>query len=194
MKWMRMFSYDSYKGTPNYLKEQRIYEIIRTILYFAISISLFIAGYMATKTKTNLLTIVAVLGCLPACKSLVSVIMFCRFRGLPSEEIPAFQKASDTLVQLYDMVFTGYDKTYVVSHLVIKGDTVAGYTNQKDFDEKGFQGHIGNLLKADGLTNVTMKIFTDQNSYFRRIGEMKELNTEEKRTSSIVQTLKSVSL
>ena len=53
-------------------------EILKTILYFGLSGAVFAAGYFTTGTKTNLLTIVAVLGCLPASKSMVSMIMYLR--------------------------------------------------------------------------------------------------------------------
>lgn len=71
MQFKRMFSTDAYKGTSGYLRTQKNYEILRTVLYFAISLSLFIAGRVTTGSRENLLTIVAVLGGLPACKSLV---------------------------------------------------------------------------------------------------------------------------
>ena len=40
MQLKRMFSTGSVKGTKNYLRTQKKYEVIRTIIYFAISISL----------------------------------------------------------------------------------------------------------------------------------------------------------
>ena len=43
MQFKRMFSTDAYKGTSGYLRTQKNYEILRTVLYFAISLSLFIA-------------------------------------------------------------------------------------------------------------------------------------------------------
>ena len=64
MQFKRMFSTDAYKGTSGYLRTQKNYEILRTVLYFAISLSLFIAGWVTTGSRENLLTIVAVLGCL----------------------------------------------------------------------------------------------------------------------------------
>ena len=73
MQFKRMFTTDAYRGTRGYLRTQKIYEILRTVLYFAISLSLFIAGWVSTGSRENLLTIVAVLGCLPACKSLVEM-------------------------------------------------------------------------------------------------------------------------
>lgn len=44
MQFKRMFTTDAYRGTRGYLRTQKIYEILRTVLYFAISLSLFIAG------------------------------------------------------------------------------------------------------------------------------------------------------
>ena len=76
MQLKRLFSTDHVKGTRNYLNTQKKYEILRTVLYFSISLSLFAAGYIQTGSRGNLLSIVAVLGCLPASKSAVGAIMF----------------------------------------------------------------------------------------------------------------------
>ena len=48
MQLKRMFSTDDVKGTRGYLRTQKNYEIIRTVLYFAISLALFIAGWCST--------------------------------------------------------------------------------------------------------------------------------------------------
>ena len=48
MQFKRMFTTDAYKGTRGYLRTQKTYEILRTVLYFAISLSLFIAGWVST--------------------------------------------------------------------------------------------------------------------------------------------------
>ena len=44
MKLLRMFSTEQAKGTAHYLDTQKKYELLRTILYFAISLVLFVAG------------------------------------------------------------------------------------------------------------------------------------------------------
>ena len=49
MQFKRMFTTDAYRGTRGYLRTQKIYEILRTVLYFAISLSLFIAGWVSTE-------------------------------------------------------------------------------------------------------------------------------------------------
>lgn len=110
MQFKRMFSTDAYKGTSGYLRTQKNYEILRTVLYFAIFLSLFIAGRVTTGSRENLLTIVAVLGCLPACKSLVEMFMFLRYKGCNEQDAAQIAAHTDGLTGLYDMVFTSYEK------------------------------------------------------------------------------------
>ena len=62
------------KGTPGYLDYKKKVEIIRTVIYFLLVAAIFTLGYVQTKTRSNLLTVVAILGCLPAAKALVGVI------------------------------------------------------------------------------------------------------------------------
>ena len=62
------------KGVPGYLDYKKKIEIIRTVIYFGIVAAIFFLGYFQTHTRLNLLTVVAVLGCLPASKALVGVI------------------------------------------------------------------------------------------------------------------------
>lgn len=190
----RMLSTTHYKGTKNYINTQKKYEILRTVLYFFMSLSLFIAGYMSTKTKENLLTVVAIVGCLPACKSLVGAIMFLRFKSLSVQACEKIEAVRKRLPQLFDLVFTTYDKNHVVSHLVIAGNTVCGFSEQKGFAEKEFQTHIQNVLKADGHKSVSVKIFTDLNKYLERIEQMEELDAENANILAIMDTLKSVAL
>ncbi len=61
MQLIRIFSTAKAKGTEGYIRSQKKYEVIRTLLYFAVSLSLYVAGYIQTGQRANLLTIVAVL-------------------------------------------------------------------------------------------------------------------------------------
>jgi len=194
MQLMRIFSAEKYKGTRNYIDTQKKYEIIRTLLYFGISISLFVAGYIQTGRKANLLTIVAVLGCLPASKSAVGAIMFLRFKSCRADAAVQIEKHCQGLHCLYDMVFTSYQKNYVVSHLAVQGNTVCGYSGKTDFPENDFYRHIDHILKMDGLKDVTVKIFTDLKKYTERLEQMKGLETDEGRTEAVIATMKSVVL
>ena len=194
MQLKRLFSTDSVKGTKNYLDIQKKYEIARTIIYFVISISLFIAGYISTGERLNLLSVVAALGCLPACKSLVDVIMYLRFKSCSEEASIAIEAHTEDLHCLYDMVFTSYKTNFQVAHIVVCGNTVCGFSEDKSFKENEFYKHIGDILKLDGHKEVTVKIFTDITKYINRLEQIRELECEEQLTTSILATLKSVAL
>lgn len=194
MQLKRLFSASSARGTENYLNTQKKYEIIRTILYFAISASLFVAGWVQTKNRVNLLTIVAVLGCLPASKSAVSAIMFLRFKSCSPEIGAEIKKHSQSLSELFDCVFTSYKKNYRVSHLAVRGNTVCGFTEDEAFGENEFYKHINDILKLDGHKNITVKIFNNLSRYTERLEQMKSLEEDEAKTQAVIETLKSVIL
>ena len=194
MQLKRLFTTASVKGSRNYLNTQKKYEIIRTIIYFAISISLFVAGYIQTGEKANLLSIVAVLGCLPASKSAVSAIMYLRFGSCSEQTAAEIERHSNGLLCLYDMVFTSYKKNFRVSHLAVRGGCVCGFAEDKNFEENEFNQHINHILTADGHQGITVKMFTNLAKYTERLEQMKPLEADEDRTQAILSTLKSVAL
>lgn len=194
MKLTRIFSGENYKGTRGYLDTQKKYELFRTVLYFAISLCLFVAGWAATGDRLNLLTVVAVLGCLPASKSAVGAIMFFRFHSCAGEAAARIESHIGALPGLYDMVFTSYNKNYQVDHLTVKGNTICGFTSRTDFDEQEFYKHIDGILKAENYKETTVKIFTDLGKYTDRLKQLQALDADEKCTDGIIGVLKSVAL
>lgn len=194
MQLGRMFINDNYKGTRDYLNSQKKYEILRTVIYFAISISLFAAGWIHTGSRENLLTVVAALGCLPGCKSAVDMIMFLRYKSCSRENADTIDIHCEGLTGIYDMVFTSYDKNYQVDHLTVRGNTICGFTENSNLDEQAFYKHIDSLLKKDNFKDTSIKIFKDIKKYTDRLEQLKTLPAEENLTVGIVNTLKSVSL
>lgn len=195
MQLMRMFSKDAYKGSQNYLNTQKKYEILRTVIYFGISFSLFIAGWVTTKDKMNLLTVVAILGCLPASKSMVNMIMHLRYKSLSTEAASSIKPHIQTPSQsLCDLVFTSYEKNYQVGHMTVKGNTLIGYTEDPGFDEKGFSKHIDQILKNENYRKTTVKVFSDLPKYIERLDQLNVLDADETNTPDIISTLKGVSL
>lgn len=194
MQIKRLFSLAAARGEKNYIDSQKGYEIVRTLLYFAISGSLFAAGWIQTGERINLLTVVAILGCLPASKSAVSAVMFLRFKSCSPEAAAEIEAHSQDLSCLYDMVFTSYKRNFQVSHMAVRGGTVCGYAEDIKFDANGFYRHIGPILEMDGHRNVTVKIFTDLTKYTERLEQMKALEPEPAKSGAVADTLKSVAL
>ena len=77
-----------------------------------------------TGTNKNIITVVALVGCLPACRSLVGAIMMCMQK--PMDEA-LYKKISDhqgELVMSYEMYLTTYEKSTFVESFAVCGNKV----------------------------------------------------------------------
>lgn len=164
------------KGTFGYLEKKKTNSIVRTILYFAISAAIFIAGYLTTKTRANLLTVVAVLGCLPACKSAVNMIMLLHAKGCSSKAHETILACEGRLIGMYDMYFTSYQKNFPLSHMVVDKKVILGYTEIEKTDTDACAEHLQTMLKQGGFKDYTVTITKDIQKYCE---QLKNLNQEE---------------
>jgi len=194
MKLERFIFGEKYKGTRGYLRTQGHYLLAKTIILFAISAALLIAGIIATGTRKNWLTVAAILGCLPACKFAIDTFMYLRYRGCTPENADEIEARMGNLKGLYDVVFTSYEKNFCIAHLVVKGKTICGFTQEQTFDEQALTGHLERMLKNDSFSNVTIKIFTDLREYTERLEQLQTLDADETCTDGILETLKNISL
>lgn len=194
MQVKRLFTNYNAKGRENYLNTQKKYELIRTLIMFAVSLSLFAAGFIQTGSRKNLLTVVAVLGCLPACRSMVNTIMYLRYKSGSHEVISEIKKHSEGLQVIYDCVFTSYLKNFIICHIAVCGNTICGFSEDKCFDEAAFHKHIENILGIDGHKEVSVKIFKELSKYCERLEQMKHLEPAPAKSEAIINTLKSVML
>lgn len=185
------------KGSYGYFNQKRRWEILKTILMFAVSFSLFFAGYNVTGKKANILTIVAVLGMLPASKSAVSMIMYLRYHGCSSQLHEKLTKEFgdfDGILHSYDLVFTTYKINYQVPSVVVKNGNVCGICQKKETELNELNKHITQILSQNGL-KANVKMFYQTDTYINRIRQLKELGESEKnRDEEIRNVLHQISL
>lgn len=170
------------KGQYGYIKRQKIWAGIRTAVLYALSLSLFLIGIKTTGSKENLLTVVAVLGCLPAGRSTVNMIMFLRAAGCSEKAKQRIEPCAAGLMQLYDLFFTSYEKNYPVSHIAVKGSVVCGYSENRKTDCRACEKHLDAHLKQGGCKGVAVKIFDDIEKYCEGLNNLK--NQEEAPSSN----------
>ncbi len=166
------------KGTYGYLKSKRNRVLIRTIAFFAISIAIFIAGYVTTGSRKNLLTIIAVLGCLPACKSLVNLIMFFRAKGCSRRAMELIRPVEGHLIGMYDMFFTSYQNNFSISHMVVEDKIILAYTEAENFHDKEFKEHLTTMLKQGGMKDMTITVTDDIQKYCEQLEGLNVMNQE----------------
>ncbi|MCH5254044.1 MAG: hypothetical protein J1F41_03900 [Lachnospiraceae bacterium] len=183
------------KGEYGYIAYQKRISVIRTLLFFAISLAIYGIGIYSTGSNQNLLTIVAVLGCLPACKSAVNMIMFFKAEGCSSTTWDQVSPFDDRLTHFYDMYFTSYRENFSVSHMVLKGNVICAYTETPKCDCRAGEKHLEQMLLQDGYKNMTVKIFNNQEKYIDRLSQLSDLHVESnKNEADLIRMLYSISL
>lgn len=165
------------KGNIKYLSYMKKYTILRTALYFGISFAILIIGFVTTKTKNNLLTIVAVLGVLPAGKSLVNTIMYVRFKPISDKLYNALNKYEADLNLLFNMLVSSSEKIYFIKCIVINEHSVYAFTDDKKIDDAAFTKYIKNYLSNNGKGNVNVKVYRDEKSFCKRLDEILKKQT-----------------
>ena len=182
------------KGEYTYLSQRKKQEILKTIIMFGISAAVFLMGYLSTGSKNNLLTIVAVLGCLPASKSAVSMIMNLRVKGCSLRDAEEIQYRFGEGFGVYNLYFTSYQKNYEIHHLVVKGLSVMAFSADEKTQASAFEEHIKRILKQDGIQNYNVKLYKDLNKYITRLEQLIVLENEKAREENVLSILFSVSL
>lgn len=190
------------KGQYGYIKKQKILAGIRTFVLYALSLSIFLIGIKVIGKKDNLLTIIAVLGCLPAGRSTVNMIMFLRAKGCSEGARDKISGYSAGLTELYDMFFTSYEKNYPISHMVIKNNVVCGYSEDGKIDVEACGKHLDAHLKQGGCKGVAVKIFDDIEKYCEGLNNLQKqedgitraIEEKDAQTQEILENLLSIAL
>lgn len=165
------------KGEAGYISSRKKQVILKTILEFGIVIALLVLGILQTGDRMNLLTVVAVVGCLPAAKAMVEMIMILPHRSVSEKTASEIDSHAAHLTRIYDMVFTSEKKVMPVDSVVIFNNTVCGYTSNSKVEKEVAGQHIKQYLHANQFTKVTVKIFHDYATFLTRLDEMNQLAT-----------------
>jgi len=182
------------KGSYEYASYKKLMDIIITLILFLLSLGLYIIGKITTGSNKNLLTIVAILGLLPACKMVVDVVMCFRVKICSTELKAKIDSNIHSLYGMYNMLFTSYDKNFYIDHLLVIENSIIGLSTDSKFSEKDFNTHISDLLRKEGLKDVFIKIFTDEDKYIKRLKELSEDNSHKDTNIAIINLIRNVTI
>ena len=173
-----------------YLERQTKKEIIKTCIFFGISVSIFILGVIITKmrnpeyticqARNNMLTLAAVLGLLPAARQFTSMFMFIKNKKhhLDEEKHNELLAVNQDFLHIrYDLFMTSYDNTFPILSMTMAQDTLIGYTESGNFKFDECYNHIKSMLAKNGLKVGTIKIFDDFVKYKDRVKALAESGT-----------------
>ena len=184
------------KGSYGYIAQKKKAEVCKTILLFFIPLALFFAGLIAAKSRVNLLTIVAVLGMLPASKSAVLMIMYLKGHGISEADYCQYESLMKGLTNSYDNIFTTYEKTYEIPSLVVRGGNICGVSAKKYDTIAELEKHITTCVKQEGY-QVNVKFFEKKETYMERlksIAQLEETDKDIQKDLAVLQVLHDISL
>ena len=182
------------KGTYGYVRKQLIFETVKTLVLFVMAIGIFLIGLLTLHTKKSLWSVLAVLALLPACRSLVGVIMLARYRSISAADHERYSGYAGNMRVLYENILTTSGKSFFVPVICVCCGNVIAYFPGKDADNS-LKEHLDNVLKSSGNT-ANVKVFDSEEAFERRCTEMKEKLSDnpDSGSATIINTIKAVSL
>ena len=163
----------SRKGEWGYFRAEKIRRLLMTILMFAIPIVILISGILYFKTKNNLMTIVAMVGIIPAAMSFVGLVMVMLRKSLPEEEYRELSAHEGKLTAAYELYFTSEKQNALVDCIAICGNEIIGLVTDPKTDARFAAEHLKKMLRADGY-KVSVHMFTDIKKFTERMDSMNE--------------------
>lgn len=161
------------KGNFGYIRAQKKKRVLVTIVLFAIPLMIFFTGLAITKTRLNLFTFVAVMGCLPASKSAVGMILMLMQKPMEEGTYRKIENHRGSLEVAYELTVTAYEKNTQIDSIAVCANTVIGYTKSPKADLPFAEKHIEKILKGNGY-KVNVKIFRELKPYLERLDSLNE--------------------
>lgn len=195
------------KGTYGYIKRNKIYAWKKAALFLSVPVGIFLAAWVIHGTRENVMTVVAIVGCLPGCNQVVRAIMVSRYHSMEQELYKEVEAIRGERTALYENVFTSYEKNYYIDVIVLSGREIVGYTSVSETDTTKAAEHIRELLKSSAYKQ-TVKIFPagEKKAYLERVRSLAKTEPEDipfkgddrypglSREEIVVHLLKAISL
>lgn len=162
------------KGEFGYIASQKKMRAVITAVLFAIPIAAFLIAWAYTGKRGNIITVVAIVGILPAARSATSLIMMLRQKNASQHTFDVTEGLCEPVgvVRGYELTVTAYEGEIPLEAVVVCGNTVACYARESkakiDFMEK----HIMKMLNSNMFSGVKVKIFTDFPHYEERVRQI----------------------
>ena len=118
-------------------------------------------------------TVLTVVGCLPGCKSMVSLIMILLRHPMDEKLYKEIRKHAGDLVMSYEMYMTFYEKSASIDAFAICGNTVVGFSSDPKIDAAFMEQEAQKILRGNGF-KANVKIFTRLPQFLERLDSMNE--------------------
>lgn len=159
-------------------------------------IVLLVMGYISTKTRKNLLTIVAVVSVLPMANQLVVLIAVWKYQPRPKEEYDTVKKLTGKGLLDTELILTSRtDKAMEINYAYIHEKGVFCYSADRKLDSKKVENYIKQYMQANNL-ETDVYLIKDWKNYLNRLSTLppEDRSTCEERLLKIEGVLRNLAI
>ena len=160
------------KGDFGYYSYEKKRRTAIVAFLFGICLMIFFTGLIMTGTRRNLLTLVAILGVLPAAKWATSMIMIMLQKPVDRKVYEVTEEIAGDLTHGYELCVTAYEGRLSLDAVVVCGNSIAIYSSAEKGRFEFMETHIRKIIHGNGLGNPALKIFRRFDQYKERISQL----------------------
>ena len=161
------------KGDFGYFNSEKKRRRLITAGLFSLPLLIFFVAWAVNGTRMTVWTVLTVVGCLPGCKSMVSLIMILMRHPMDEKLFKEIRSHAGDLVMSYEMYMTFYEKSGYLDAVAVCGNTVVGYTSDPKADIAYLAEQSQKIVRKNGY-KVDVKILKDLKPYLERLDSMNE--------------------
>lgn len=159
------------KGDFGYFKAEKKRRILYTSILLGIPLMIFITAWMYFDTRMTIWTVIATVGCLPGCKSLVSLIMILMRHPMDKKLYEQIHKHQGELVMAYESYMTFYEKSAYIDAVAVCGNTVVAYSSDPKIDTEFMAQECQKIVRKNGY-KADVKILKELRPFLERLDSM----------------------
>ncbi|MCI5902041.1 MAG: hypothetical protein MRZ74_05905 [Blautia sp.] len=159
------------KGDFGYFFSEKKRQALITGILFAVPLFIFFTAWIYHHSRMTVWTVVAVVGCLPACRSMVNLIMILMRKPMNRELYQKISSHAGKLVMSYEMYITFYEKSSVVDAFAVCGNEMVGYSSDPKIDISFMTKEIQKIIRKNGY-KVNVRILKDLKPYLQQLDSL----------------------
>lgn len=177
------------KGSYGYIEARKKSQIIKSGIFFAIVAAIYYTGIIATGTRNNICTVIAILGVLPAAKFLVSYLVICKFKTPSKDKQDELARINGAFVLYSDCAMSCKDKIIYAEFAAVTDNVIYCYTDNRKFNAAYFEREVAEFIKSCGDT-VQVKLFVDFAGFSQRLNALKNVEFKQNKMERVAQDFK----
>ena len=104
--------------------------------------------------------------------------MLCRAKGCSKEVYEQIKPCEGRLIGMCDLYFTSYQKNFPISHMIVDGKVILGFSENEKCDLDAAIAHLQTMLKQGGFKDYTITLTKDLKKYCEQLKNRSEAQPE----------------